>query len=467
MVDEYTYDLNDELDHIRIHQVHRKIPQKSPDKVLVATWNIRQLTGGSSIRDQKDYRLIAEIIKPFDIVAIQEVKDNLGGLRSVMQYLPANYKVIFTDRAGNTERLAYIYDTNIVKPTELAGELVLLDYEREKIALPNIQQEFVGFNRNPFQVSFQAGEFGFVLVNVHTYYGSATVGSEGYNRRLLETFALAKWAGTRVKSRNVYDSDIILLGDFNLPKMKESDPIYQQLEEFGLRLPKYPTEMGTSLDGLKDYDQIAFFPDNTDEEFQELSGVFDFDDALFPDLWNNVPEGEFKDFVKNHISDHRVLWAAFGTGIETQPVIGPPSTEPPTKITTILDMELFSTKEKMSLTSADIQTTADLLKRVLTPELREQLRKETGLKSQRINDLANYMDLMRITTVSEGFAVLLESVGVDSVPELAIRNPDNLFNNSITPYNITGKSIITVKPTIDDVRKWVIEAKTLPKMVEY
>jgi len=473
MAVEFNYDLNTEIENIRNHLMHRNVPQKSNDKILVATWNIRQLTGGSSIRDQKDYQLIAEIIRHFDVIAIQEVKDNLGGLRAVMQYLPDNYKTVLTDRAGNYERLAYIYDSNIVQQTELAGELVLLDKERKETVIPGIEQEFVGFNRNPFQVSFLAGGFDFILVNVHTYYGSSTVGSEGYNQRLLETYALSNWASTRVKSRNVYDSDIILLGDFNLPKMQESDPIYQQLVSNGLRLPKYSTEMGTNLSGTKDYDQIAFFPDNTDEEFREMTGVLDFDKAFFPDLWNSVTETEFKDYVKYHISDHRVLWAAFGNATLQEPeqtTPAPAPTAPSTsasKVTTIQDMRVFTTFEKDAFSRLDISTTLDLLERMKTRSLRDRLRKETGIKSRRINDLANYVDLMRISTVSEDFAVLLEDVGIDSVPELASRNPDNLFNNSIVPYDTSRHTLITRKPDIELVREWVTEAGTLPKAIEY
>lgn len=318
MTVEFVYDLNVELSNIQKHQARRGIPKKSSKQILVATWNIRCLSGTSKVRDERDHRLIAEIIKPFDVVAIQEVKDNLGGLRDVMQHLPSSYETIFTDRAGNTERLAYVFDSKAIKHTELAGELVLLDWERERTVIDGVNQEFTGFNRNPFQVSFLAGAFDFVLVNIHAFWGSATVGSEGYNKRLLETYALAKWAKNRVRSPNVYDSDVILLGDFNLPKMDETDPIYRQLKSFGLRLPKHSTEMGTDLKGTKTYDQIAFFPDNTDKEFREETGVFDFDKALFPDLWNQVTEGkitrtEFRNYVKYHISDHRVLWATFGT----------------------------------------------------------------------------------------------------------------------------------------------------------
>ncbi|UCE74534.1 MAG: DUF4332 domain-containing protein [Methanomassiliicoccales archaeon] len=481
MVVEHTYDLETELENIRNHQKHRGIPEKSDDKILVATWNIRQLGGGAA-RDVKDYQLIAEIIKPFDVIAIQEVKDNLAGLRSVMQYLPTHYKMVVTDRAGNYERLAYIYDSNVVKPTELAGELVLLDYERKEIALPGVEEEFRGFNRNPFQVSFKAGDFDFILVNIHTYYGSSTVGSPKYNQRLLETYALAKWASYRAKSRYVYDSDMILLGDFNMPKMSDSDPIYKQLMSFGLRLTKHSTEVGTNLAGTKDYDQIAFFPDHTDEEYKEMTGVFDIDKAMFHDLWASVvsgqlPQSDFMDYVESHISDHRVMWAAFGTGVGTSlpETTEPPVTEPtipepgttPTKVTTINYMTIFTQNEKTIFAGLGIKTTDDLLQRVKTRILREQLRKDTGIKSRRINDLANYVDLMRITTVTEMFAVLLEAVGVDSVPELATRNPDNLFNNSITPYDITGHAIITKKPTLEQVQEWVAEAKTLPKVVEY
>ena len=39
------------------------------------------------------------------------------------------------------------------------------------------------------------------------------------------------------------------------------------------------------------------------------SEVFDFDGALFKDLWDDRGKDDYFDYVRYHISDHRLLWA--------------------------------------------------------------------------------------------------------------------------------------------------------------
>jgi hypothetical protein len=41
--------------------------------------------------------------------------------------------------------------------------------------------------------------------------------------------------------------------------------------------------------------------------------VFDFDGALFQDLWAQRTETQFRAYTRFHISDHRPLWAEFQT----------------------------------------------------------------------------------------------------------------------------------------------------------
>jgi hypothetical protein len=57
--------------------------------------------------------------------------------------------------------------------------------------------------------------FRFLLVSVHLYFGSDS--KEDMERRALETIAVARWAAKRRDSKNAFVSDIIALGDFNLP----------------------------------------------------------------------------------------------------------------------------------------------------------------------------------------------------------------------------------------------------------
>ncbi len=91
---------------------------------------------------------------------------------------------------------------------------------------PDVHRKFKGFNSNPFLVSFERNDFnsGFTLANVHTYFGKKS-GIE-YLGRLVEVYALLKWAYDQVRSKTTYDKNIILIGDMNVPKMDQSDLVY-------------------------------------------------------------------------------------------------------------------------------------------------------------------------------------------------------------------------------------------------
>ena len=128
------------------------------------------------------------------------------------------------------------------------------------------------------------GTFRFLLVNVHLFFGGDA--GDDLQRRTQETFALARWAELRHNSPNVYVPDIIPLGDFNLPQMAPTDPIFRELTRRGLRLPEEHVISqvgGSSLQGLKHYDQVALFPTETTELDQ--IAIFDFDNVVFADVF--------------------------------------------------------------------------------------------------------------------------------------------------------------------------------------
>ena len=295
------------LRHWRDTAPGRQIPAKAPDRLLLATWNIANL--GVQERRAQDYQLIAEILGWFDLIAVQEVNDNLVGLRSIHDLLPSDYRLLFSDAAGNNERLTFIYDRNKVTQLEEVGELSVPPSQLAGVKLRDSSQRFEGFDRNPFLGLFRAGTWIFQLANVHLYFGTGSATS--MNRRRLETLAVARWAERRQSSEYTSTRDIVPLGDFNLPKTEPGDPIFDELTGYGLHLPDHSTEAGSSIAEDKEYDQIAFFPGETQEQFTGRTGVFDFDGALFRTLWEERPRNEFLAYMRYCISDHRPLWAEF------------------------------------------------------------------------------------------------------------------------------------------------------------
>ncbi|HEV2070903.1 MAG TPA: hypothetical protein VGR26_14015, partial [Acidimicrobiales bacterium] len=55
--------------------------------------------------------------------------------------------------------------------------------------------------------------------------------------RRLETYAVARWADLRRRSRHAVTTDVVALGDFNLPKAEPGDPVFEALTSRGLHLP--------------------------------------------------------------------------------------------------------------------------------------------------------------------------------------------------------------------------------------
>ena len=310
---EFPVDVGRELTALRAHANERGIPERAPDRLLLATWNIANL--GVQKRDEpQDYSLLAEIVSWFDIVAVQEVNDNLSGLRALMDHLPGHYRMLFSEASGNQERAAFIYDSQTVAQLEKVGRLSIPPSQLKNIKLPGSTQPFQGFDRGPYMAAFAAhnGTFRFLLVSVHLYYGGET--KTDIERRALETFAVAWWSDRRRRSTNAFVSDIIPLGDFNLPKLDDDDPIYTALKSRGLKLPDEEARRisqigGTSLGGLHHYDQIAFFPAATTE--LEHVDVFDFERPMFRDVFEHKTLTQFLAYVRFHMSDHRPLWAQF------------------------------------------------------------------------------------------------------------------------------------------------------------
>jgi len=310
------YNVSVEINRLREHRdeehedpaANRHIPKTGQTgHILIATWNIANL--GVHKRRIKDIRLIAEILSWFEIVAIQEVADNLSDLDRIMKELPDHYRYVFNDRAGNDERSAYIYDTRRVQLGPKIGEVVVVDSDRKWVKLPGINRKYPGFNRNPYLVSFIIEGKRILLANCHLLYGPSDTTAEkkeSLELRQLEAYAIARWCDLRRDDKHVWTKNIIALGDFNLPKAETSDVVFEALTRRGLQLPPHETRIPTNLSNTADYDQIAVTP-GLMSRVDEM-GVFDFDGAIFKSQYKPGNIGYWRKCAKYYISDHRPLW---------------------------------------------------------------------------------------------------------------------------------------------------------------
>ena len=310
---DYTYDVARERSALRAYRRDkpgRQIPAKARDRLLVGTWNIANL--GVQDRVDSDYALIAEVIGWFDLVAVQEVNDDLRGIEAIYDHLPSRYDLLFSDASGNRERQAFLYDSRKVRRLREVGRIAIPPSQLPRIARQGTTTPFAGFDRGPYLASFATGAFRFALLNVHLFYGSDA--PVDLDRRTLETFAVAWWADKTRRDANSYVVDLVPLGDFNLPMAVPGDRIFDALVALGLETPPHSSQIGSAIASDNQYDQIAFFPGSTKDCFTGACNVFDFDGAVFQDLWGQRTPKQFREYVRYHLSDHRPLWIEFTTG---------------------------------------------------------------------------------------------------------------------------------------------------------
>ena len=105
-------------------------PSDSASYVRIATWNLREFDSPSyGLRSQEAKAYIAEILSHFDLIALQEIRRDLGALNDVKNLLGPNWDYIATDvtegSSGNYERMAFLFNRDKVWFRRVAGELTL------------------------------------------------------------------------------------------------------------------------------------------------------------------------------------------------------------------------------------------------------------------------------------------------------------------------------------------------------
>jgi predicted flap endonuclease-1-like 5' DNA nuclease len=114
---------------------------------------------------------------------------------------------------------------------------------------------------------------------------------------------------------------------------------------------------------------------------------------------------------------------------------------------------------------AGIRTTNALLEKGATPQGRKQIAEAADISDSLILQWVNHVDLYRIKGIGSEYADLFEAAGVDTVVELAQRNPVNLFQK-LMEVN-AAKKLVRRLPTEVQVQDWVAQAKKLPRKVTY
>ncbi len=119
----------------------------------------------------------------------------------------------------------------------------------------------------------------------------------------------------------------------------------------------------------------------------------------------------------------------------------------------------------LKLQETGITDTDTFLSKAATPKDRKALAEATQIDPAVLLRCANLADLCRIKGIGREYADLLEAVGVDTVPELAQRNPESLYQK-IVDVN-AEKKLVSLMPTLELVQNWIRQAKELPRILSY
>ena len=229
-----------------------RFPKRIYGTALMGSFNIRKL-GSSRNRSVETWQFLARICKQFDLIAIQEIMDDLSGLNRIMEYLGPEFGMVVSDKtgvfpgaSGLGERLGFVFRWSIVERGEVISDIT---YDRSKVieimaenyqAIHDVMKPysekylgykegtrkkprniklpaFLSFIRQPYCVSFkikglpETQPYEFMAVNAHLFFG------DYMSDRRQEFHALMQWIIERVKNNDkAYYPNFVLLGDLNL-----------------------------------------------------------------------------------------------------------------------------------------------------------------------------------------------------------------------------------------------------------
>jgi deoxyribonuclease-1-like protein len=255
------------------------------DVIRIASFNI-EVFGEAKLAKPEVVQVLANIVRNFDIVAVQEVRaQSQHVLPSFVQAVNAanlRYDFVIGERIGRTsskEQYAYIFNTDTV--------------EVDRRTLYTVADPDDLLHREPFVAWFRCRNadpqqaFTFSLVNIHTDPDEVDLRRPNNELDVLDDVFRA------VRDDGRGEDDVILLGDFNA-----SDRDFGHLARLaGIRWVVSNT--ATNTRGTAQYDNLVFDQTAT-QEFLGRGGVFDF-----------MREYNLSLKQAETVSDHLPVWAEF------------------------------------------------------------------------------------------------------------------------------------------------------------
>ncbi|ADB17080.1 Endonuclease/exonuclease/phosphatase [Pirellula staleyi DSM 6068] len=273
-------------------------PPRLDATIRVATFNI-QVFGEDKMADPAAMGVIVEILRQFDVIAIQEIRAVRQDLMPrLVELINAGgkhqYDYCIGPRLGNSvskEQYAFVFDRTSIEVDR--NQLYTVDDPDNLLH----REPLVGWFRCRAAEPDKA--FTFSLVNVHT-----DPDIVDYELDWLDDVFFA------VRDDQRREDDVIMLGDFNV-----NDKNLRQLGSVP-SLVKVVAGVPTNTRGNAQYDNILFAGTST-TEFTGRGGVYDF-----------MREFNLTQEQALQVSDHLPVWAEFsvieggaGSEIATRPGI--------------------------------------------------------------------------------------------------------------------------------------------------
>lgn len=128
------------------------------------------------------------------------------------------------------------------------------------------------------------------------------------------------------------------------------------------------------------------------------------------------------------------------------------------RATSLASLRGLTAIEVSKLNNAGIKTAQDLLKAAAMPTAEKKLAAATGLTATRMREAVNRADLVRLDGMGPATADFFENVGVNSLKELAQRNPASLVA-TLKAYATKHPELNYTAPSAAKVREYVAKAK--------
>ena len=296
------------------------LPERRNKSIVMASWNIRKF-GKEAGHTTKARAFYTKFASRCDLIAIQEVMDDMFSLRDLRDRMQkavpaADYRILSSDVTGRrldgkglAERLAFIYDANRIRHTEIASDISFdrsaiiqnvnnsLDALRAEViektgggtfndqATRFFRQvtdwggfnsekmtEFFDFIRAPHYASFEVlgngDSYEVAIVNAHLHYGRP-------KQREKEFMTLLEWIFQ--KADKVSEAPItMIIGDLNLDFKANNDQRRKAIEAYLTSVNKsgskkvlanfpflydHPVQglINTNARQTQTFDQIAYF----------------------------------------------------------------------------------------------------------------------------------------------------------------------------------------------------------------